>query len=278
MKRISVVIPSYNRRQSLRRAIDSVLLQSEPVDELIVVDDGSEDGSREAIEPVAEKLQWIQQNNHGVSHARNQGIKAATGDWVALLDSDDEWLPEKIARIKAAIKQYPSITLFHSEEIWIRNGVRVNAMNKHQKSGGMIFQQCLPLCVISPSAVVFRRDHFLQLGGFDEDLPACEDYDLWLRWCWNKPVHFIDTPLIRKYGGHDDQLSQQFAAMDQFRIHALHKILQNPGLSNDDRAAARAQLIRKLEILLRGAEKHANKLLMQQFGPMLSAYQSQDVA
>lgn len=275
---ISAIIPCFNRASTLPRALDSVLQQSSAVAEIIVVDDGSSDETAAILSAYGSQIQVLKQSNQGVSVARNNGIAAATGDWIALLDSDDEWLPDKIAEIEQAQAENPEIRLFHSDEIWIRNGTRVNPMNKHQKSGGEIFQQCLPLCVISPSAVVFEREHFLRLGGFDPFLVVCEDYDLWLRWCWNQPVHYIDKPLIRKYGGHADQLSQQLPAMDRFRIHALHKILQNPGLKADDRRAARAQLLRKLEILINGAEKHDNKEILQQFGPMLRAYQARDIA
>ncbi len=98
----------------------------------------------------------------------------------------------------------------HTDEIWIRNGRRVNARKKHGKKGGWIFQHCLPLCAMSPSSIMIHRDVFTALGGFDERLPACEDYDLWLRITARYPVLFTRQPLIEKYGGHDDQLSRKY--------------------------------------------------------------------
>ena len=268
---ISVVIPSYNRLPTLIRAIDSVIAQTSKVDEIIVVDDGSTDNTAAEISSRYSQLNLLHQANSGVSSARNYGIKQAKGDWIALLDSDDSWLPKKIEHIRQAHRQNPEIPLFHSDEIWIRNGVRVNAMNKHQKTGGCIFQQCLPLCVISPSAVVIKRSLFDVVGFFDETLPACEDYDLWLRVCHRFPVHYIDHPLINKYGGHEDQLSNKYWGMDRFRIRALINLLADAELSPDDLEAVESTLERKLKILLKGANKHGNQSVIDEFQPLFES-------
>ncbi len=268
--KITVVIPSYNRIQALIRAIESVLAQSSPVDEIIVVDDGSNDDTASQITTQFPQVNYLYQQNSGVSAARNYGIRRAQYRWVALLDSDDTWLPNKVAEIRAIQPLHSDFKLFHSDEIWVRNGVRVNAMNKHQKSGGWIFRQCLPLCVISPSAVVMKRELFDDVGMFDESLPACEDYDLWLRICHQYPVYYIDKPLITKYGGHDDQLSQRYWGMDRFRIRALQNILTSNALSKDYRQATQAMLVKKLKILLKGAEKHGNQQVIDEFQPLLT--------
>ena len=265
---ISVVIPSYNRKHSLARALQSVLDQESPVDEIILVDDGSSDGSGAMVEQTFPGVKILRQENLGVSAARNRGIEAARFDWIALLDSDDSWLPCKIATIRQAHRQQPDFVLFHSDEIWVRNGVRVNPMIKHRKSGGWIFEQCLPLCAISPSASVMKKTVLESLGMFDETLPACEDYDLWLRLCHCYPVHYLDQPLIVKYGGHADQLSRQHPAMDQFRIRALHRLLVGASLSPEQQAAATAMLLTKLDILIRGAVKHGNQKLLDEFMPL----------
>ncbi|MCK4707802.1 MAG: glycosyltransferase [Gammaproteobacteria bacterium] len=222
---ISVIIPSYNREETLVRALNSAFNQTSKASEIIVVDDGSSDNSADIIRRQFPDVKLIQQTNQGVSAARNTGIKSAQYDWIALLDSDDEWLPEKLEAIRQAHKDHPEEILFHSDEIWIRNGTRVNQMNKHAKYGGQIFKFCLPLCVISPSAVIIHRSVFDQIGVFNENLPACEDYDLWLRLCHRFAVFYIDQPLIKKYGGHADQLSRKFWGMDRFRIRALHDLM-----------------------------------------------------
>ena len=266
---ISVVIPTYNRLHSLIIAIESVYSQSSAVEEIIVVDDGSTDSSADEISQRFPDIKLIQQPNRGVSAARNAGIRLASFDWIALLDSDDSWLPEKICSIRQAKILQPEYLLFHSDEIWIRHGVRVNAMKKHLKSGGWIFENCLPLCVISPSAVVFHRSLLASCGYFDESLPACEDYDLWLKICHQYPVCYIDKPLVTRYGGHQDQLSARYWGMDRFRIRSLRQLLQRNVLCKQHHQAAVSILMRKLEILLKGARKRGNQKVIDEFTPML---------
>lgn len=265
---ISVVIPSFNRLPLLIKALESVFSQTTEVDEVIVVDDGSDDNTAETIEKLFPQVILLRQPNLGVSAARNHGIKASTGQWIGLLDSDDQWLPDKISTIHEVQQAFPQYQLIHSDEIWIRDGVRVNAMKKHRKSGGWIFRKCLPLCVISPSAAVINRMVFDQAGYFDESLPACEDYDLWLRICHQMPVYYIDKPLIYKYGGHSDQLSRKYWGMDRFRIRALKNLLARAQLKTDDYEAAEAMLIKKLNILLKGAHKHENQTLIDEYAPL----------
>lgn len=276
--RISVVIPSYNRLPTLIRALDSVITQTSAAAEIIVVDDGSTDDTALEIPKRFPQVAFLKQENRGVSAARNTGIKQSSGDWIALLDSDDSWLPKKLQRVREAQQLNPDTLLFHSEEIWIRNGVRVNAMNKHQKSGGWIFQQCLPLCVISPSAAVIKRQLFDEVGLFDESLPACEDYDLWLRICQRFPVGYIDEPLINKYGGHEDQLSRQYWGMDRFRIRALEKLLKDNRLKTGHRQAVLSMLEQKLKILLKGAIKHGNQSVIDEFQPLFDTVSEPGVA
>ena len=252
---VSVVIPTFNRTSVISRALESVFLQTRAPDEILVVDDGSTDDTAEHVRAEFPGVRLIEQENRGVSAARNAGIRAATGTWIALLDSDDEWLADKLDRQLQAVTTEIDTVLCHTDEIWIRRGRRVNPMKKHRKHGGHIFEHCLRLCVISPSSVLMHRRLFETVGGFDEDLPACEDYDLWLRVTARFPVLFIDEPLIVKHGGHDDQLSRRYWGMDRFRITALEKILASATLSDADRAAAESMLAHKIAIYASGARK-----------------------
>ncbi len=252
---ISVIIPTHNRAPLLERALTSVLAQTLTPMEIIVVDDGSSDSTEELMTSRFPGCCYIRQSNRGVSAARNRGIERAGGDWLAFLDSDDEWLPGKLEAQRQAIASSPEVLICHTEEIWVRNGRRVNPMKKHAKSGGWIFPHCLPFCVISPSSVIIHRSLFDEIGLFDETLPACEDYDLWLRICSRHPVAFVEQPQIKKYGGHDGQLSQRHWGMDRFRLHALEKIIQEGCLGDDDRLAATRILIKKAGILANGAAK-----------------------
>ena len=256
--KISVIIPTWNRSSYLARALESVLAQSIPPHEVIVVDDGSTDDTREIIKQQFSNVRYLYQENRGVSSARNTGIGAAGGDWIALLDSDDCWLPKKLEVQQQLLRDNPDARICHSDEIWIRNGKRVNPMKKHAKRGGHIFKHCLPLCAISPSSTIIRRDLFDEIGLFDESLPACEDYDLWLRLCAAYPVLYADEALLIKHGGHADQLSRRYWGMDRFRIRALEKIVASSTLNAENHAAAKAMLLEKISIVLQGADKRDN--------------------
>lgn len=226
----SVIIPTFNRASFLKEAIDSVLAQKFKDFELIVVDDGSTDKTQEILKPYLEKnlLKYLIQKNSGVAGARNAGIKAAQSDWLVFLDSDDLWLSDKLLEQIQFLKENPALKICQTEEIWIRRGVRVNQMKKHQKFAGWIFEKCLPLCIVSPSAVMIHRKVFEAVGLFDESFPVCEDYEFWLRVSLNFEIGFLEKLLIIKRGGHPDQLSKKFPVMDKFRIRALEKILNYP--------------------------------------------------
>lgn len=253
--RISVVIPTFNRREWLLRALQSVLDQTFRPHEVLVVDDGSHDGTVGVVSARFPAVRLFRQPNRGVSAARNLGIAHATGDWIAFLDSDDSWRPEKLARQRAAIEANPDRCICHTDELWLRNGRRVNPRQRHAKPDGWAFERCLPLCALSPSSVLVRRELFAVVGIFDETLPACEDYDLWLRICARYPVLLVPEPLVIKQGGHADQLSRRYPAMDRFRIRALHKLLGNNLLTARQARAALGTLREKTRIYCAGARK-----------------------
>jgi len=255
---ISVIIPTFNRCDSLCVAIESVISQTLQAAQIIVVDDGSEDNTAAIVAERFPGIELIEQQNHGVSHARNRGIEAASQPWVAFLDSDDRWFTHKLDTQLKAIEASPEYRLCHCDEHWIRKGKRVNPMNKHQKRGGDIFKHCLPLCAISPSAVIIHQSLFNEVGLFDESLPACEDYDLWLRMCRSNQALFVDTALLEKTGGHQDQLSTKYWGMDRFRLVALAKLLRSQSLSDEHRALTVSTFNKKYNILLNGARKRGN--------------------
>ena len=269
---VGVVIPTFNRAHTLGRALDSVFSQTLPPQQVIVVDDGSTDSTADLVAGYSE-VSYLRQENRGVSAARNFGIRRCGCDWIALLDSDDEWLPEKLEVQFGALAENPGYRLIHCDEIWIRNGRRVNAADRHRKRGGWIFEHCLPLCVISPSAAVIEKGLLEEAGGFNEGLPACEDYDLWLRVCSRYPVLYVDRPLLCKYGGHDDQLSRKHWGMDRFRVRALRDLLVEGRLSESDRQAALASLREKCRILVNGARKRGNAEVEAEYEALLAQFE-----
>ena len=270
---ISVVIPNYNRCHLIGRALDSVLSQSLEPMEVIVVDDESNDNSRQFISQHYPTIQLLEQKHSGVSAARNNGIKVSKGKWIAFLDSDDEWEKDKLARQYEAVSNDTNFKVIHTNETWIRDGSTLSQKKKHRKLGGYIYQHCLPLCVMSPSSIMIHKEVFTDVGMFDESLPVCEDYDLWLRICSKYPVIFLEHALVIKYGGHDDQLSRLYWGMDRFRIRALANILLKPELNEDDKIATIKMLLNKIELFLKGAKKHGNNEFSLEFEALRELYQ-----
>jgi len=252
----SVVIPAYNRYKQLRAALDSVLAQTFKDYEIIVVDDGSTDETPLIEETYRGKIRFIRQKNLGVSAARNAGILAGDSSHIAFLDSDDIWLPAKLERQFAFIKENSGIALSQTNEIWIRNGRRVNPKLKHLKRAGNIFIDSLALCLISPSASVLKREIFSEYGLFDENLPACEDYDLWLRILAHEEAGLLDENLVIRYSGHQGQLSQKYWGMDSFRLYSIIKLLRrdNP-LKAVYRDEAKKSAMERCSLLVAGAQK-----------------------
>ena len=203
MPKVSVIIPTCNRAEYITQAIDSVLAQTYTDYEIIVVDDGSTDNTKEVMEPYMDRIRYIYQENAGVSAARNTGIKAAKGDWVAFLDSDDEWLPGKLAVQIRAVERHPQL---------VAHMVNVNLTN-YNDSGLSSFLHCkFPFegnegiiddpfiqhfkykTIAMPVAVMCRKECAIKAGLFDESFVCGEDYDFMCRlalqgswgYCWDE--------------------------------------------------------------------------------------------
>ena len=263
---ISIVIPTYNRCELLKRAVKSVLNQTIKTREIIIVDNGSTDNTYEMISSLYPEITYIHEKRKGVSIARNLGIKNSHSSWIAFLDSDDAWSPQKLEKqlffTNNINKKY---MLIHTDEIWYKNNKLKNQLKKHQKSGGDIFQKSLELCCISPSSVFIKKEIFDDYGFFDEDLEVCEDYDMWIRITAKEEVGFLDKPLVIKYGGHDDQLSKKYWGMDRFRIKSLEKNLNNNWFTSEQKKTVFNILIKKLSIMINGAKKRNNEEIYREY-------------
>jgi glycosyltransferase involved in cell wall biosynthesis len=259
MARVSVVVATYNRLPQVKDAIESVLGQTYRDFDLWVVDDGSTDGTGEALRAYGDRIKYVWQENKGVSAARNVGLRVSRGKYVAFLDSDDLWMPRKLEIQVRCMEENPQFPLCYTDEVWIRRGVRVNPKRKHAKYSGWIFERCLPLCIISPSSALMKRALFDEIGGFDETLPVCEDYDFWLRVTPRYPVLFIDHKLIVKRGGRGDQLSGRSWGNDRYRVMALEKLLRSQDLRPEEKGMAADELVRKCTILSRGFYKRGKR-------------------
>lgn len=250
--KISVVITTYNREVMVREAVEAVLRQEKTPYEVIVIDDGSTDGTCEGLYDYQDKIIYIRTENHGISHARNCGIIHSHGDYIAFCDADDIWLPTKLAEQATALALHPNFHIVYTDEIWLFQNKRINQKLRHRKQTGWIFEASLPLCLVSPSSVMMHRKIIDTIGWFDELLDVCEDYDFWLRTAHKYPFLFIDKPLIVKRGGHEDQLSRKHWGMDRFRVTALLKLLAMPDLSLTEETQVLRTLAGKAAVLARG--------------------------
>lgn len=263
---VSAIIVTHNRAAFLAEAIDSVLAQTyfqkNPEDwELVVVDDGSTDQTPDLVAAYREtfpQVRFLRLEHGGVSRARNRGLEVAAGEFIAFLDSDDLWLKDKVQVQLSYLKAFPEARFCLTEEIWVRNGRRVNQRKRHQKYSGRVLEKVLPLCLLSLSSAMFRRQLFEEIGKFDESLPVCEDYDLGLKIALRYPYHFLPVPLIIKRGGHPDQLSKKYWGMDRWRVQALEKALEL-ATTEADRALIRAEIVRKCQVLVSGFLKRGSR-------------------
>jgi glycosyltransferase involved in cell wall biosynthesis len=273
MPKVSVIIPAYNRLPMLKEAIHSVVKQDFEDFELIVVDDGSTDGTAEEIKKFGGRVKLLQHpENRGVSAARNKGILHAKGKYVAFLDSDDQWMKGKLKIQVTFLDDNPHYPLCYTDEIWIRRGKRVNPMVKHAKYSGWIFEKCLPLCIISPSSVMMRKTLFSKVGLFDEALPVCEDYDFWLRISARFPIFFINRKLIIKRGGHPDQLSNRSWGNDRYRVIALEKLLSEPYITQEEREMILKEMKKKCQILYKGFLKRDKEIEARHYQEIMRRY------
>ncbi|MCI5193315.1 MAG: glycosyltransferase family 2 protein [Candidatus Electrothrix sp. AU1_5] len=262
---ISVIIPTYNRAEFIEQAIASVLDQTLTsgaiCGEIIVVDDGSTDATPEIVQQISKNnhipIRYLYQENKGASAARNLGITAAQHDMLCFLDSDDRWVPHKLEMQLHAMQRQPQYLISHTREIWYRHGMQVNQKKKHAPPHGEIFQRALRMCVVGMSTVMMQREIFQRYGLFNENMPCCEDYDLWLRVSREEAFLLVDEALTLKDGGRPDQLSALHRlGMDRWRIYSLCLLLENTSLKAEQYDQVVAELERKCRIYGKGCIKH----------------------
>jgi glycosyltransferase involved in cell wall biosynthesis len=259
MSFISVVIPVFNRAHLLPRTIESVLKQTYKNFEILLVDDHSTENILSVVQN--DRVSYLPSAGKGVSAARNTGVRHAKGEWIAFLDSDDEWTHDKLEKQWTYLQQNPRLRFVHTDEIWMRNGNVFPQKAKHKKSGGRLFEKCAEQCVISSSTVLARKDFLLEMDLFDEDFVVCEDFDLWLRIAAQEEIGFLDQALTIKHGGHPEQLSRQYHSMDLWRVRALAKHINHKDLSAEQKGALFSNLRSKANILLKGYQKYPNDVL-----------------
>jgi len=255
----SVIIPTYNRRNYLKIAIESILAQDFKSYELIIVDDGSKDGTDAYLKQLGydKYCRYVYQENKGPAAARNSGIRKAKGEYICFLDSDDRFVHYKLSVAHEYIQEHPDYRIFHTEELWYRDGSYLAQKECHAKPEGHCFEQALSLCCVSLSTAVVHQSVFDTVGMFDETFHSCEDYDFWLRALQMFPIKLIPQYLTIKDGGRKDQQSQKYFGMDRFRVAAIQKVL--PTLDDTLKEKALHELITKGTIYAKGARKRGKQ-------------------
>ncbi|MCD6459503.1 glycosyltransferase [bacterium] len=253
---VSIIIPVYNRRKLLPRAVDSVLNQSYKKFELIIIDDGSTDNPAEIAGKYNDsRIKFIRIPHGGVSTARNTGVSLAQYDYIAFLDSDDQWVKHKLEKQINSLSKNNSYHICYTGEQWIRNGKPFTHKKALKKFSGFVFDKCLSDCFIGCSTVLLRKNLFEQSGGFDPALTVCEDYDFWLKITAKYPVLLIEEPLIIKHGGHSDQLSIKFWGNDRFRVKSIYNLLNTAILNDVQRKQALRTFTQKCAVVAGGCLK-----------------------
>jgi glycosyltransferase involved in cell wall biosynthesis len=223
--KIAAVIPAYNSAQFLPECLDSVLSQTYPVAEIIVVDDGSQDSTREVVESYPAPVRYLWRPNGGVSAARNMGIRESTCPWVAILDADDQWEPHKIERQVEAIAVDPLAAFCYTGCVRVYpDGTRVPGL---AVPAGKLWPRLRYGNPVNFSSVLMRRDLLLATGGFDEKLKACEDWEFACRMIRAFPIVAVEEPLV-VYRVHYDSLSYDLDAM----LGAMGPLLEKGPLKN----------------------------------------------
>jgi glycosyltransferase involved in cell wall biosynthesis len=220
-------MPAYNAARFIREAIDSALAQEDVDLEVIVVDDESSDETPRILESYGSAIQVIRQTNAGCGPARNAGARAANGQWLALLDADDVWFPNKLREQLALATD--EVGLIYSD---CYNFGDVERVNSRQSDGvtlhsGEVFEQLLLDNFITASTVMMRKSWFDKLGGFSTDRHLAEDWDLWLRYAAEAPVRLCPQPLTR-YRWHAGGISKRTLEMARNRAKTLDRGLALP--------------------------------------------------
>tara|TARA_R110000850_G_scaffold264954_2_gene394285 strand:- start:2489 stop:3364 length:876 start_codon:yes stop_codon:yes gene_type:complete len=226
MATVSVVTPTYNRARFLPDAVSSVLAQTYGDFELIILDDGSSDDTREVLEPFLadRRVRYFYQKNQGQSHARNHALDQAAGEFIAFLDSDDLWEPSKLEKQLAVFKSNPNVDIVHGDEATIDEQGVVNSLENMNRYSGGITRYLLADNSVSITTALVRRRCFDEMGGFDTSVGVADDYELWLRFSARYYFHY-EPGIVASYRVMADQISsdkrRRFAANERIILEFL---------------------------------------------------------
>ena len=219
--KVSVIIPTFNREKFITKAIDSVMAQTYQDFEIIVLDDGSTDNTRELLGRYNDRVKYFYQENRGIASARNEAIKRSSGDYIAFLDSDDYWIREKLEKQIQVFNQHQEYGMVASCCSSIRLDGSFREKNRPGKSG-WVLEDLFRKNFIRTSSAMIKRECLDQVGLFDESFRECEEYDLWLRIAARYPIGFINESLA-VYVDNAEGISTDSLAGRLFRLKVLEK-------------------------------------------------------
>ncbi|MGC2638718.1 MAG: glycosyltransferase [Acidobacteriaceae bacterium] len=243
---VSVVIPVYNRADLLPRSIESVLAQTVPAREIIVVDDGSQDGSADVASRYGGRVQVIRQQNQGVAAARNAGICAASGEWVAFLDADDALLPHAVEKNLACVHAHPNAGVVYGDAVVVdpHGSAQTLFLDGKPPAEGWVFDRLLNSGFVNCSAVMVRRKALLDVGLFRAGMRHAEDYELWLRLARHCEFALVPEP-IAVYYRQPSGLSLNHLGMARGEVSICEELLRQP-LTAEQRHNLRCRMARNL--------------------------------
>lgn len=237
MELVSIIVPAFNAETYIRATLDSALRQTYANCEIIVVDDGSTDGTLAILADYGEKVRVVRQQNRGSACARNAGVAAAHGEWIAFLDSDDIWLPDKTVKQLAGCGRFP---ISHTDSVCFGETLERELLRSSFEPpyAGEVLDQLLVVNFITTSTVMVRRDIFERFGGFDESYVTCEDWALWLKICAEHELGYLAEPVVR-YRFHKKSKSTMSRRTLIARLRILNEAF-SPGGVGEARAQMRS--------------------------------------
>jgi len=232
LPKVSVVIPTYNSAPYIAKTLESVFVQTYKDYEVIIVDDGSTDDTREVLKPFLHRIRYIYQDNRGPAAARNMGIRLAEGEYIAFLDSDDRWLPEKLRLQVEHLTSNPEVGLVYTDIGIIESGPRAVNYAKVRKHSGFVFWELLGTNFIPTTTVMVRRECFEKLGPLDESpiVQGAEDYDVWLRIARHYKIGYIPIKLAEhrcRSDSHSRNIDRKYRSLLYVVERTFDNILNN---------------------------------------------------
>jgi glycosyltransferase involved in cell wall biosynthesis len=284
---VTVVVPTCNRKESVTQALHSVLSQTYRDFEIVVVDDGSTDGTAahvlrtfgaeaRAVELVARRnpaaltpfyhkfaslgvqVRYQYHLNRGLGAARNRGIRHARGSYIAFLEAEDLWEPAHLRSQIDFLETHRGACVSRVGEHPAKEGPRPRRARRGETVSGNVFAQALEQAPAGISCAVVHRSCFAECGEFDENMPSCEDYDLWLRLAARFPIYFVDGPEVTRRAPRPDG-SQHAWTSDRFRVYSLEKSFQSGQLDPEQRFLVSQALVRRCERLVEGYRRQKSE-------------------